>query len=128
MIERAEAEIALVRCRFPELEFRADDFWARIPAYPLPEGWGCDTAEVAFQVPRDVLGQQPYGFWVRPPLTLPDGGAPTNASGPVATAFGEGWQQFSWAPDVWQPGADPRSGTNLLDFVRSFAHRLSEVN
>ena len=128
MIERAEAEIALVRCRFPDTEFRPDDFWARIPAYPVPEGWGRSTAEVAFQVPRDVIGQQPYGFWVRPPLELPGGGQPSNASGPVATAFGEGWQQFSWAPDVWQPGPDPRSGSNLLDFVRSFAHRLAEVS
>jgi Prokaryotic E2 family E len=128
MMERVEAEVALVRCRFPDVEFRVEDLWARIPAYALPEGWGRASAELAFQVPRDVFGQQPYGFWVRPPLALPGGGPPTNTSGPVATAFGDGWQQFSWAPEIWQPGPDPRCGSNLFDFVQSFAHRLAEVN
>ncbi len=127
MIDRIRAELELVRCRFPDVEFREEDFWARIPTYPLPGGWGRTAAEVAFQVPRDLLGQQPYGFWVRPPLAVPGGGTPTNTSGPVATGFGEGWQQFSWAPDAWQPGPEPRSGSNLLDFVRSFGHRLAEV-
>lgn len=128
MIERIEAEVALVRCRFPDLDFRHDDLWARIPAYPVPEAWGREAVELVFQAPRDIFGQQPYGFWVRPPLELPGGGPPTNTSGPVATPFGDGWQQFSWAPDAWQPGAEPRSGSNLLDFVRSFAQRLAEVN
>lgn len=128
MMERVQAEVALVRCRYPDLEFRNGDLWARIPAYPVPEAWGRDTVELAFQAPRDVFGQQPYGFWVRPPLELPAGGPPANTSAPVATAFGDGWQQFSWAPEVWQPASDARSGSNLLDFVRSFAHRLAEIN
>lgn len=128
MSERTEKELELIRSRYPRLEFREGDFWARIPDYPVPDDWGCKQAEVAFQVPPDLLGQEPYGFWVRPPLQLPDGGEPSNSSGPVATGFGEGWQQFSWSPDGWRPGPDPCSGTNLLDFVRSFARRLAEVN
>lgn len=127
MIDRICAEIELVRSCYPGLEFREEDFWARIPAYPLPQGWGRESVELAFQVPRDIFGQQPYGFWLRPPLVAPGGGPPTNTSGPVATGFGDDFQQFSWAPEAWRPGPQPRHGSNLLDFVRSFAQRLREV-
>lgn len=128
MMDRVQAELELIRTRYPELEFRESDFWARIPAYPVAPSWGRESAEVAFQVPRDLFGQHPYGFWVRPPLVLPGGGQPSNTSGPVATGFGEGWQQFSWAPDGWSPGPAPQSGSNLLDFVHSFGRRLEDIN
>lgn len=127
MMERVLAELELIRSQYPDLEFREVDFWARIPDYPVPAGWGREHTEVAFQVPRDLFGQQPYGFWVHPPLEVPGGGVPSSTSGPVATGFGEGWQQFSWAPDGWQPGPEPRSGSSLLDFVRSFGRRLVEI-
>jgi hypothetical protein len=129
MSDRLSAELDLVRSSFPDLEFRDEDYWARIPKYPVPKAWGRKRVEVAFQVPRDIFGQPPYGFWVRPPLEVPDGGGPpTNSTGPVPTGFGEGWQQFSWAPDMWKPGPEPHSGSNLRDFVRSFGRRLSEIN
>jgi hypothetical protein len=128
MMERILAEIELVRADFPDLEFRDEDFWARIPGYPIPDGWGPITVEIAFQAPRDIFAQRPYGFWVRPPLVLPEGAPPTNTSGPVQTGFGEGWQQFSWEPDGWEPGPDPTSGNNLRDFVRSFRRRLAEIS
>jgi hypothetical protein len=127
MMDRVRAEVELVRSQFPQVEFQESDFWARIPDYPIPSEWGYDRVEVAFQVPRDLFGQQPYAFWVRPALTVPGSGQPSNTSGPVATGFGDGWLQFSWAPEGWQPGPDPRSGSNLLDFVRSFGRRLAEV-
>jgi hypothetical protein len=127
MSERIDAELELVRSMYPDVEFRAEDLWARIPAYSFPEGWGREHGEVAFRFPRDVFGEEPYGFWVRPPLLLPGDGAPSNSSGPVATGFGEGWQQFSWAPDGWRPAAQVRCGTNMLDWVRSFTRRLKEV-
>jgi Prokaryotic E2 family E len=127
MMERVHAEVDLIRSAFPEAEFREEDFWMRIPDYPIPDGWGREKAEIAFQMPRDWMGQQPYGFWVRPPLQTADGGAPTNTSGPVQTGFGDGWQQFSWAPDGWEPMPEPRMGSNMLDFARSFVRRLREV-
>lgn len=127
-VDRVQAELDLIRSQFPSLEFREDDFWARIPDYPLPDGWEREETEIAFQMPRDLFGQEPYGFWVRPQLRLPGGGIPSNSEFPVATRFGEGWQQFSWSPDGWQPGPEPRGGSNMLDFVRSFARRLAEVN
>jgi len=128
MMDRIDAELELIRSQYPRLEFREEDFWARIPDYPVPPGWTVTEAEVAFQVPRDFFGQEPYGFWVHPVLALPDGGAPTNTSGPVQTGFGEGFQQFSWAPEEWRPGPEPLAGTNLLDWVRSFGRRLKELN
>jgi Prokaryotic E2 family E len=128
MSERLEQELSLVRACYPELEVREEDLWARIPQYPLPEGWGRTHVEVAFQVPRDFFAQQPYGFWVRPRLTLPGGAPPSNSSGPVTTGFGDGWQQFSWAPDGWQPGPEPAKGDNLLHWVRSFRRRLTEIS
>lgn len=127
MMDRMRDELDLIRSAFPELEFREEDFWARIPNYPVPDGWGPTTAEIAFQMPRDWMGEHPYGFWVRPPLHTAGGGIPTNSSGPTQTGFGEGWQQFSWAPDGWQPMPEPRMGSNMLDFVRSFARRLREI-
>jgi hypothetical protein len=129
VIDRVEAELGLIRSEYPGLEFRDEDLWARIPAYPVSPDWGTDEVELAFQVPPDLFGQAPYGFWVRPMLLLPGGGFPTNSNQePVVTGFGAGWQQFSWTPELWQPGPEPLGGTNLLDWVRSFAGRLGELN
>lgn len=129
MNERLQEELKLIRSEYPSLEFREEDFWARIVDYPLPVAWGREASEVAFQVPRDPFGQEPYGFWVNPFLALPGGGPPSNSSPEaVATGFGAGWQQFSWSPEGWQPGPTASAGSNLLDFVRSFARRLAEIN
>jgi hypothetical protein len=127
MTERVQAELELVRSRFRNIEFRDQDHWARITDYPLPPGWGPASAEVAFQIPPDIFAQQPYGFWVRPALSVPGGAVPANSSGPVATGFGEGFQQFSWAPEGWAPGPEPRAGSNMLNFVSSFSLRLAEI-
>ena len=80
--------------------------------------------EVAFQF---VLpGQPPYGFWVRPGLTLATGAAIQNYSYPVETPFGPGWGQFSWSPEDWSAQEDPRAAGNMLRWARSFAQRLAE--
>ena len=122
---RAEAEAKLVASAFPDLEVRPDG-WARIPAYPIPaEIWTVDVAEVAFRYPENLPGQAPYGFLVHPPLVLKSGAPPQNVT-MVATPFGDGWQQFSWSPEPWQPGVTTHDGTNMLHFVRSFATRLRQ--
>lgn len=125
MNERLRAELEVVRSAFPDAELREADLWARIPVYPISEEvWGGTTCEVAF---RFVLpGQPPYGFWVRPGLTLVSGAAVQNYSYPVATGFGDGWGQFSWSPEEWAPGADVCRGANMLRWVQSFAMRLAE--
>jgi hypothetical protein len=129
MNERIAQELELLRARYPDLEYSPTDHWIRLPAYPLPagiyNGETETTVEIACRIPQ-LLGEQPYGFWVKPGLQLASGAAIQNYTHPVATPFGEGWGQFSWAPEVWNPSSDIHSGTTMLDFVRSFFQRLEE--
>jgi hypothetical protein len=129
MSERVEQELELLRAVYPDLEYGPSDHWIRVPAYPLPAGiYNGDaetTVEIACRIPQ-LLGEQPYGFWVRPGLRLASGVAIQNYTHPVSTPFGEGWGQFSWAPEVWNPLPEIHSGTTMLDFVRSFFRRLEE--
>lgn len=127
MNECVELELALLREAYPDLEWRPGDHWVRLPACRLPDQvWTVDVVELAFQIPQNLPGQAPYGFWVRPGLTPMSGGTITNYTYPVNTPFGEAWGQFSWAPEEWRPAANVRAGTNMLDFVRSFDERLQE--
>jgi hypothetical protein len=124
--ERIEQELALLRAVYPDLEWRPDAFWVRIPDYPVPAAlWEPATAELAFRIPPTV-GEQPYAFWIRPGLRAVDGRQITNYTCPTATCFGDGWGQFSWAPEVWTPHVEITRGSNMLNFVRSFADRLRE--
>jgi hypothetical protein len=127
MNERIGEELALLRTVYPDLEWHPDSLWVRIPSYVLPQGiWKQAEIELALQTPANLPGQQPYGFWVRPGLELADRRAPNNYTPSVATTLGEGWGQFSWSPTVWQPQAEIRAGSNMLNFVRSIADRLRE--
>ena len=127
MNERIEQELALLRTVYPDLEWHPDSFWVRIPSYALPHGvWKQKEVELAFQMPANLPGQQPYGFWVRPGLELADGRPPNNYTPSVTTALGDGWGQFSWSPMVWQPQVEISAGSNMLNFVRSIADRLQE--
>ena len=127
MSDRTADEVSLLIAAYPAMEWRPQDRWARIPTYRAPVAlWTLESFEVAFQLPAQLPGQAPYGFWVRPGLQLLAGGTVNNYSYPVTTPFGAGWGQFSWAPEIWQPGQTVRSGTNMLDFVKSFAARLRE--
>ncbi len=127
MNERIEQELALLRTVYPDLEWHSESFWVRIPSYPLPDGvWNRSEIELAFQMPQNLPGQQPYGFWVRPGLNLASGGTPNNYTYPVTTPLGEGWGQFSWSPISWQPQVEITAGSNMLNFVRSIADRLRE--
>ena len=127
MNERIEQELALLRTVYPDLEWYPDTFWVRFPSYALPNGvWKQSEIELAFQMPQNLPGQQPYGFWVRPSLELADGRAPNNYTFPASIPLGADWGQFSWSPMVWQPQAEITVGSNMLNFVRSIADRLRE--
>lgn len=127
MNQRVDQELALLRTVYPELEWYPESFWIRLPAYTLPDGvWERSEIELAFQMPQNLPGQRPYGFWVRPNLALANGGSPNNYSYPVTISLGERWGQFSWSPISWQPTAEITSGSNMLNFVRSIADRLRE--
>lgn len=128
LTERRIAELELIREEYPGVE-EVDGLWALIADYPIPADWKAQSpTALAFQFPAELPAQEPYGFWLRPGLVLPGGGPPSNSSCPVETPLGGDWQQFSWAFDGWVPGPEPRAGSNMLDFVRSFARRLREIN
>src|SRR4051794_18094786 len=131
MEERVRAEIELLRSVFAELEVQ-DDLWCRFPRYKLPPGiWNVKIVELAFQIPAQLPGTEPYGFWVRPQLALANGGTIGNYSPNVTIPLGAGWGQFSWAPEGWAPASDINEitkGTNMVNFVESFAVRLGEAS
>ncbi len=127
MSGRTEEELALLRSVYPALEWYPDSRWVRIPSYLLPPGvWRLREAELAVQLPEQLPGQQPYGFWMRPRLELADGRTPGNYTYPAEIPLGEDWGQFSWSPSSWTPHAQIAAGSNMLNFVRSIGDRLRE--
>jgi len=124
---RIASEVELLRVAFPDLEYRPAGQWVRIPRHPLPDGiWSRKSAEVCFQIPENLPAQAPYGFYVRPGLSLISGGEILNYVYPAPTAFGDDWGKFSWQLLEWAPTADLVVGTNILNFARSFMSRFQE--
>ena len=128
-MEWVESNLTLLRGAYPKLEHRPEDsvHWVRIPSYPLPsEIWTVQAAEIAFRIPQ-LAGEAPYGFWVRPGLSLVSGAAIGNYSYPTTTPWGGNWGQFSFAPvGQWQPQANVQAGANMLRFARGIGERLQE--
>ena len=129
MHERIEAELALIRQRFPGVEHLAEDCWFRVPSYPLPEGWSRSETDVAFQIAPGYPGQPPYGFYV-PSGILFQGNTPKSYTEPASAQppFGGEWGFFSWAPEDghWKPTVDIRQGSNLLNWVTGFGERFRD--
>lgn len=132
MRPRLAQEFAAVRAWFPDIEHveNGGEDWFRLPRYPCPTGWQIDatpveTLEIVFRLTAAYPQGEPYGFATRSNITY-KGGAPNNAGTAIAPPFEGAWQQFSWAPDGWNPTGDIRQGSNLLAWVRSFAKRLQE--
>jgi hypothetical protein len=124
---RVEEELDLLRRNFPQLEYLADGQWVRIPEFGIPDSiWDQNCVEVCFQIPGQIPGQPPYGFYVRPNLNLKSGLPIGNYAFPAPTGFGVDWGKFSWQLLVWAPTADLVSGTNMVNFVRSFVDRFAE--
>jgi hypothetical protein len=125
--ELVQRELSLLRASHPNLDYREDGHWVRLPRYATPDTlWGLREVQVCFQIPEGLPGQAPYGFHVQPDLLLRDGTRPENYAYPVTTPFGDGWGKFSWRLEPWRPAADPVGGTNMVNFVRSFADRLRQ--
>lgn len=128
--DRKAAELELLRSIFGDIEVREDDgrTWVRLPSYEVPPGWSTTTVELAFCFPIEV-GQAPYAFYVRPGLTLTNGGAVGNYTSTATTPWGSDFAQFSWSPqEPWTPRTDVRAGANMLNFALSFASRLAEAS
>jgi Prokaryotic E2 family E len=129
MTGRVLDELGLLRACWPALEFVEAGLWVRLANYPLPRGiWDRGTCEVAFQIPTQLPGQAPYGFYVRPGLELAGGGAIGNYTFPtLEPPFDSSpWGKFSWALAEWQPAAEAGKGSNMVQFARSIADRLRE--
>lgn len=127
MSDRIRQELEMLRTCYFNLEYCEEGHWVRIPRYAAPEGiWNVSEMEICFQIPKQLPGQAPYGVYVRPKLLLGVGGSPDNYTYPATTPFGDGWGKFSWQLEPWRPTSDPRTGSNMVNFVRSFAGRLRQ--
>lgn len=132
MRPRLAQELGEVRTWYPDIEHvvSGGEDWFHLPRYPCPAGWRVggkpvDFVEIAFKLTTAYPQGEPYGFATPASITF-DGSTPSNAGAAVAPPFEGSWQQFSWAPDGWNPTDDIQRGSNLLAWVRSFAKRLQE--
>ena len=131
MQERGKQELALLRSYFPGTEYVEGGQWVRVPDYPLPVDppWNKQRMDVCFQIPPAYPGAPPYGFYVPADLRCgdspPHNGYKTNL--PAKPPFDGDWGFFSWSTDgPWRATADLRTGSNLTNFVQTFADRLRQ--
>jgi hypothetical protein len=126
-MNRIDQELALLRRYYPELEYREEGRWVRLPRYPVSgELWNCGEADVCFQIPVGFPGQPPYGFFTPMNLELKDGGAIQNETPSAEPPFAGQWRKFSWSPPTWRPTADLQSGSNLYNYAATFRYRFEE--
>ncbi|MGH9428741.1 MAG: hypothetical protein ACRD2L_20840 [Terriglobia bacterium] len=122
---RVQEELEVLRERYPDLEFRPEGRWARIPSYPLPDGWNAEVIQVAFQIVAPPAA--PYGIYV-PRGLLFNGQRPNNYGDAANAPFPGEWSVLSWAPEdgAWQPATTTRSGANYLNWALGFAVRFAQ--
>jgi hypothetical protein len=134
MSARMEHELALLRQRWPDLQYteNASGHWVLLPACPVPRGWTERKVDIAFRIPPEPASP-PYGFYVRPAILIKKGAttsSPSNYTNAVSEQppFGDGlWAMFSWSPlNGWHPQDDVAEGDNMTHFARSFADRLKD--
>jgi hypothetical protein len=123
--ERIQEELELLGRHWPNLEYRPDCRWVRIPDYSLQEGWSQPCTEVAFHIPIGYPGTPPYGICVPSGLTF-NGARPNNYAEPASVPYPGTWGLLSWTAESWHPTADPVTGSNLRNWVLSFADRFRE--
>jgi hypothetical protein len=129
MNERIEEELKLLRQYYSDVEYTEQGQWVKIKNYSIPSGlpWNRQTTDLCFQIPAGYPGTPPYGFYVSAGILF-DGKPPDNYQEPAQNSppFQGTWGFFSWQNDSsWLPKADPRAGSNLLNFVRTFRDRFN---
>ncbi len=129
MDPRLVAEFQLIQKYYPDAELR-EDGWIRLPKVFLPTGiWNHDIVEIAIQAPPGYPGNPPYGIYVKPGLRLKSSNEKPGAyEDSLTTPFGEGWGKFSWQHDGWRASADLTAGSNLRNFIQTFAERFREAS
>lgn len=121
-------EVALMRTRFPDLEYVEAGHWVRIPVFRLPDGWGRNEIPLVFQFPASNFPQAPfYGFYVPSGLRFRTT-VPKNFTDPAAAAppFARAWAFFSGNPDPWNPSLQIEKGSNGLTWLHSIYARFQE--
>lgn len=130
MNNRIEKELALLGFFYPKVTYIKDGQWVLIEDYPIPPGlpWNREKTNVCFQIPTAYPGAPPYGFYV-PFGILCNGESPLNYREPADNKppFPGVWGVFSWTQESgWHATDDPHTGSNLLNFVRTFGNRFLE--
>lgn len=125
MDARLEAELKLLRTRFPDLEFHEAGRWVLLPDYPISPGWSAERIPIAFQVQPGHPATPPYAFAV-PDSLIFNGTVPGNSTAPASVPFPGSWRQISWSPESWTPTADPQKGSNLVQWAIGFIQRFRE--
>lgn len=127
MQERIINELAILRNTYPDLEFKEDGCWVRIPDYLLHPGWNRNKTDAAFQIPAGYPGAHPYGIYAPVGLQY-NGNKPQNYKEPAKNRppFSGSWGIFSWQPENWNPSAKITAGSNLWTWVRSFSVRFKQ--
>lgn len=125
--ERLEQELVLLKKNFGEVDHQQVNglHWFRIRAYQMPAGWNPSPGPVVFSVQTGYPGVQPYAFYVSADLSL-NGAVPAHRDPPHQPPFPGNWRALSWTCENWRATASVVSGSNLLNWARSFAERLRE--
>ena len=108
MEERIQQELALLRQRYPNLEYQEQGQWVRIPDHRLPPGWDRLATDVAFQIPVGYPGTPPYGIYVPVGLTFEEKGRFRSRA---LLVLGEA---IDPEPEIDAYGADPREAARAL--------------
>lgn len=131
MNSRIEKELEILSSFYPKVTFIENGQWVLIEDYPIPLGlsWNRQQTNICFQIPLAYPGTPPYGFYV-PVGILYEGSPPKNGyreSPDNKPPFPGTWGFFSWQHDTgWRATSDPQTGSNLLNFVRTFKDRFLE--
>lgn len=127
MTNRIQDELALLRTRYPDLEFREEGQWVLLPKYNAPDGlWSCLWPDICFQIHSAYPGQKPYGFYVRLPFALLSGTEILNVTPSEEPPFDGAWLKFSWDAPDWHATDELQAGSNLLNWALTFRKRLEE--
>ena len=130
MTERVKAESKLLKVSGYITENDEEGEWILIKDYPIPEesSWNRVKTDICFQILAEYPGAPPYGFYV-PSGILYNGQRPNNYTEPSNNKppFSGDWGFFSWKMNSgWFATDDLVSGSNLLNFVRTFSERFNE--
>lgn len=130
MRERIEKEYELLKKYYADVIAHevGSSWWFRIPKFPIPGGiWSQSNADVCFEAKVSYPGAAPYSFYVQGGLRAKGTDQkPKDYEEPAQCPFEGTWGRFSWQHQEWNPTEDLVSGSNLLNFVRTFAERLRE--